>query len=113
MITESSADFSLKMEMTNSELENNITTRQKALQGWSKDLKLTLKQMEQLKNLKFAMGFILGVYNESIPQNNMREVFNQKGPNGERAQSGMVIWVVEFSSGDTKLEDFCLKINNY
>ena len=111
MITESSGDFSLKMEMTNSELENNITTRQKALQSWLKNL--TLKQMEQLKNLKFAMGFILGVYNESIPQNNMREVFNQKGPNGERAQSGMVIWVVEFSIGDTKLEDFCLKINNY
>ena len=110
MITESSADFSLKMEMTNSELENNITTRQKALQSWLKNL--TLKQMEQLKSLKFAMGFIFGVYNESN-QNNMRELFNQKGPNGERAQSGMVIWVVEFSSGDTKLEDFCLKINNY
>ena len=111
MITESSGDFSLKMEMTNSELENNITTRQKALQGWSKNL--NLKQMEQLKNLKFAMGFIFGVYNESINQNNMRELFNHKGPNGERAQSGMVIWVVEFSSGDTKSEDFYLKINNY
>ena len=109
MITKSSGDFSLKMEMTNSELENNITTRQKVLQRWSKNL--TLKQMEQLKNLKFAMGFIFGVYNES--QNNIREVFNQKGPNGEQAYSGMVIWVVEFSSGDTKLEDFCLKINNY
>ena len=109
MITKSSGDFSLKMEMTNSELENNITTRQKVLQRWSKNL--TLKQMEQLKNLKFAMGFIFGVYNES--QNNIREVFNQKGPNGEQAYSGMVIWVVEFSSGDAKLEDFCLKINNY
>ena len=109
MITESSGDFSLKMEMTNSELENNITTRQKVLQRWSKNL--TLKQMEQLKNLKFAMGFIFGVYNES--GNNIREVFNQKGPNGEQAYSGMVIWVVEFSSRDTKLEDFCLKINNY
>ena len=89
MITESSGDFSLKMEMTNSELENNITTRQKALQGWSKNL--NLKQMEQLKNLKFAMGFIFGVYNESIktPQNNFREVFYQKGPNGEQARSGM------------------------
>ena len=109
MITKSSGDFSLKMEMTNSELENNITTRQKVLQRWSKNL--TLKQMEQLKNLKFAMGFIFGVYNESIKT--VREVFNQKGPNGEQAYSGMVIWVVEFSSGDTKLEDFCLKINNY
>ena len=109
MITKSSGDFSLKMEMTNSELENNITTRQKVLQRWSKNL--TLKQMEQLKNLKFAMGFIFGVYNESLK--NIREVFNQKGPNGEQAYSGMVIWVVEFSSGDTKLEDFCLKINNY
>ena len=103
MITKSSGDFSLKMEMTNSELENNITTRQKVLQRWSKNL--TLKQMEQLKNLKFAMGFIFGVYNES--QNNIREVFNQKGPNGEQAYSGMVIWVVEFSSGGTKVEDFC------
>ena len=94
MITKSSGDFSLKMEMTNSELENNITTRQKALERWSKNL--TLKQMEQLKDLKFAMGFIFGVYNESINQNNIREVFNQKGPNGEQAYSGKVIWVVEF-----------------
>ena len=107
MITKSSGDFSLKMEMTNSELENNITTRQKVLQRWSKNL--TLKQMEQLKNLKFAMGFIFGVYNESVNQNNIREVFNQKGPNGEQAYSGMVIWVVKFSSGNTKLEGFCLK----
>ena len=100
MITKSSGDFSLKMEMTNSELENNITTRQKVLQRWSKNL--TLKQMEQLKNLKFAIGFIFGVYNESqsLPR-------NQKGPNGEQAYSGMVIWVVEFSSGGTKVEDFC------
>ena len=105
MITKSSGDFSLKMEMTNSELENNITTRQKVLQRWSKNL--TLKQMEQLKNLKFAMGFIFGVYNESL--NNIREVFNQKGPNGEQAHSGMVIWVVEFSSGDTKLERYLSK----
>ena len=94
MITKSSGDFSLKMEMTNSELENNITTRQKALERWSKNL--TLKQMEQLKNLKFAMGFIFGVYNES--QNNIREVFNQKGPNGEQAYSGMVIWVVKIQA---------------
>ena len=87
MITKSSGDFSLKMEMTNSELENNITTRQKVLQRWSKNL--TLKQMEQLKNLKFAMGMIFGVYNESIKT--VREVFNQKGPNGEQAYSGMVL----------------------
>jgi len=93
MITKSSGDFSLKMEMTNSELENNITTRQKVLQRWSKNL--TLKQMEQLKNLKFAMGFIFGVYNES--RNNIREVFNQKGPNGEQAHSDM--YAVFYRSG--------------
>ena len=98
------------MEMTNSELVNNITTHQKVLQRWSE--KLTLNETEQFKNIKFAMGFIFGVYNEE-PPNDLRGALNEKGPNGEQAYSGMVIWVVEFSSGDNKLEDFCLKINNY
>ena len=103
---ESSGDFSLKMEMTNSELVNNITTHQKILERWSE--KLTLNQKEQFKNLKFAMGLVFGVYNEN-PPNDIRGVFNVKGPNGEQAYSGMVIWVVEFSSGGYKIRRFLPK----
>ena len=64
--------------------------------------------MEQFKNLKFAMGIIYGVYNED-PQNDIRDVFNQKGPNGEQAYSGMVIWVVNFFSGGYKIRRFLPK----
>jgi len=85
-ILESSGDFSLKMEMTNSELVNNITTHQKILQRWSE--KLTLNQTEQFKNIKFAMGLVFGIYNED-PPNDIIGAFNEKGPNGEKAYSDM------------------------
>jgi len=90
----SSGDFSLKMEMTNSELVNNITTHQKILQRWSE--KLTLNQTEQFKNIKFAMGFVFGIYNEDLP-NDIIGAFNEKGPNGEQAYSDM--YAVFYRSG--------------
>ena len=94
------------MEMTNSELVNNITTHQKVLQRWSE--KLTLNETEQFKNIKFAMGFIFGVYNENLP-NDLRGALNEKGPNGEQAYSGMVIWIAEFLSGGYKIRRFLPK----
>ena len=107
---ESSGDFSLKMEMTNSELVNNITTHQKILQRWSE--KFTLTQTEQFKNIKFAMGLVFGIYNEDTP-NDIRGAFNEKGPNGEKAYSGMVIQDVKFSNEGCTLKRFFIKEHQF
>jgi len=94
---ESSGQFSVKMEMTNHELENNITMHEKIIQRWTE--KLNENQMEEFKNIKFAMGFINGQYstNYGIDFGNDQGFRKDKGPNGEETYSD--VYAVFYRSG--------------
>jgi len=106
-ILESSGDFSLKMEMTNHELENNITMHEKILKRWTE--KLTENQTEEFKNMKFAMGFINGEYNTNYGVNfgGDSSFRKDKGPNGEQAYSDM--YAVFYRSGSMDMVINALK----
>lgn len=100
-ILKSSGEFSLKMEMTNHPLENNISTNKGVSGRWSKMLNLNHDQNDDfyMEEIRFAMGFIYGQYNEDYEINfgGDNGFIKDKGPNGEEAYSDM--YAVFYRSG--------------
>ena len=93
----SNGNFDLIMDLPNHEFENNITTHPATIQRWSDEL--TLNQTEQFKKIKFAMGYVVGVYNDDFQEkfyNQVRRKFDT-GPNGEQAYADM--YAIFYTSG--------------
>ena len=109
-ITWSSGHFRFKMEKNMAEFDESITTDPKMTSYWAKKLR---RPEEEIANIKFAMGFVTGQY-----ENDIECVFGNdlgfqpdKGPNGEMAFAHR--YAIFYRNGDLHSGMLCKAIKDY